>query len=208
MSKICLLLIHLPWLTCAFCCPFLTIFWFPFPLWLALLRGWTLLDGGLCLSSTHPFFLLPSPAIPLYHSCCEVFCLNPTGSLWACLLFFSQWPSTTIGSFITSLAGSCVPFVFSWASLAHLLSLAIFLILHSHGLLLSSLDFLGPIALSIILGAHGLAITLYFLCFHYFEPIAAHSHFSTSHTAHGLLFSLFPGSFKPIYPFTAHLFIS
>ena len=29
----------------------------------------------------------------------------------------------TIGSFITSLAGSCVPFVFSWVSLAHLLSL-------------------------------------------------------------------------------------
>ena len=50
--------------------------------------------------------------------------------------------------------------------------------------------------------------TPYFLCFHYFGPIAAHSHFSTSYTAHGLLFPLFPGSFKPIYLFKTHLFIS
>ena len=55
----------------------------------------------------------------LLRSCCP----NPTGPLWACHLFFSQWPSTAIDSFITSLAGSCVPFVFFWASLAHLLSL-------------------------------------------------------------------------------------
>ena len=94
------------------------------------------------------------------------------------------------------------PICFPWTSLA------LFLILHSHGLLLSSLGFPGPIALSLILGAHGLAITPYFVCFHYFGPATAHSHFSTSHTAHGLLFSLFPSSFKPIYLFKAHLFIS
>ena len=59
-----------------------------------------------------PFFLLPSPAIPLYHSCYEFAYLNPVRPLWACHLFFYQWPSTTIGSFITSLAGSFIPFVF------------------------------------------------------------------------------------------------
>ena len=36
----------------------------------------------------------------------------------------------------------------------------------------------------------------------------AHSHFSTSYIAHGLLFSLFSGSFKPFYLFKTHLFIS
>ena len=51
---------------------FLTIFWFPFPLWLSLLKDWALLDGGLCFFFSPPFFLLPSPAIPLYHSYCEV----------------------------------------------------------------------------------------------------------------------------------------
>ena len=123
MSKICLLFMRLSWLACTVCHPFLTIFWFPFPLWLAILRDRALLDGGLFLCLAHPFFLLPSPAIPLYHFCCEVVCLDPIGPLWACRLFFSQWPSTAIGSFITSLASSCIPFVFSWASLIHLLSL-------------------------------------------------------------------------------------
>ena len=79
---------------------------------------------GFAFSSAHPFFLLPSPAIPLYHSCCEVVCLNPVRPFWTCHLFFSQWPSTAIGSFITSLASSFVPFVFSWASLAYFLSLS------------------------------------------------------------------------------------
>ena len=44
------------------------------------------------------------------------------------------------------------PICFPWASLA------LFLILHSHGLLLGFLGFPGPITLSLILGAHGLAI--------------------------------------------------
>ena len=65
MSKIRLLLMRLLWLAYIVCRPFLTIFWFPFPLWLALPRDWALLDGGLCFSSAHPFscyHLLP------YHS--------------------------------------------------------------------------------------------------------------------------------------------
>ena len=69
-----------------------------------------------------PFFLLLSPAIPLYHSYCKVICLNPVGPLWAYRLFFSQRPNTAISSFITSLASSCVPFVFPCASQARLLS--------------------------------------------------------------------------------------
>ena len=59
MSKICLLLMCLPWLACTVGHPFFTIFWFPFLLWLALLRGWSLLDGGLRLSLAHPFFPAP-----------------------------------------------------------------------------------------------------------------------------------------------------
>ena len=54
----------------------------------------------------------------------------------------------------------------------------------------------------------GLPSTPYFLCFHYFGSAVAHSHISTSYTAHNLLISLFPNSFKPIYPLKAHLFIS
>ena len=73
MSKICLLLMRLPWLACTVCRPFLTIFWFLFPLWLALPRDWALLDDGLCFSSAHPFscyHLLPYhsiiPAVKLF----------------------------------------------------------------------------------------------------------------------------------------------
>ena len=36
------------------------------------IRGWALLDGGLCFFLNPPFFLLLSPTIPLYHSYHEV----------------------------------------------------------------------------------------------------------------------------------------
>ena len=36
------------------------------------IRGWALLDGGLYFFCSPPFFLLLSPAIPLYHFCCEI----------------------------------------------------------------------------------------------------------------------------------------
>ena len=48
---------------------------------------------------------------------------------------------------------------------------------------------------------------LYFLYFHYFGLAVAHSHFSTSHTAHGFGSSLFPGSFRLVYFLKAHLLI-
>lgn len=50
------------------------------------IRGWALLDDGLCFFFRPPFFLLPSPAIPLYHFCCEV--VLPQSS-WTSLGFFS-----------------------------------------------------------------------------------------------------------------------
>ena len=62
----------------------LSVFYYflvPLFLWLAPLKGWALLDGGLCLSLAHPFFLLSSPAMPFHHSSCEIVCLNPAGPL-------------------------------------------------------------------------------------------------------------------------------
>ena len=75
-------------------------------------------------------------------------------------------------------------------------------------LLLSSLGFPGPITLSLILGVHGLAINPLLSLLSSFGPTLAHSHFSITYIAHDLLISLFSGSFKPIYPLKAHLFIS
>ena len=56
-------------------------------------------------------------------------------------------------------------------------------------------------------GFMGLLSTPYFLYFHYFGPVAAHSHFSTSYTAHGLLFLSF---WTPLSRFTSSrpLFLS
>ena len=93
------------------------------------------------------------------------------------------------------------PICFLWASLSFLLTL------HPHGLLLTSLGFPDPITSFSSLGFIGLSLTLYFLCLHYFGPAVAHSHFSISYTTHGYAISLFPGFFKPIYLFKAHLFI-
>ena len=46
----------------------------------------------------------------------------------------------------------------------------------------------------------GLTSTPYFLCFHYFGSVTAHSHFSISYTAHGLLFLSFRA---PLSSFTS-----
>ena len=63
------------------------------------------------------------------------------------------------------------PICLPWASLALLLTL------YSHGLLLTSLGFLGPITLYSSLGFMGLSLILYSLCLHCFGPVAAHSYF-------------------------------
>ena len=47
------------------------------------------------------------------------------------------------------------------------------------------------------LGFTSLSSTPYFLYFHYFGPAAAHSHFSTSYIAHGLLFLSFRAPLSP-----------
>ena len=64
------------------------------------------------------------------------------------------------GLFITLLTGSCVPFIFFLGILGLIAFLGhpqpFFLILHSHGFLLTLLGFPGPITLSFILGAHEL----------------------------------------------------
>ena len=143
------------------CCPFLTIFWFPFLLWLAHLRDWPLLDGGLCLSLAHHFFcyhLLPCysiiPAAKLFASILlglfgpAVYSF-PNGPVRSLVLLLHHWRALV--SHLFSL-GRPWPICFPWASLA------LFLTLHSHGLLLSSLGFPSPIALSLILGTHGLII--------------------------------------------------
>ena len=93
------------------------------------------------------------------------------------------------------------PICFLWASLALLLTL------HSHGLLLTSLGFPGPITLFSSLGFMGLPLTPYFLCLHYFGPVVAYSHFFI-YNAHGYAISLFSGFFKPIFILKAHLFFS
>ena len=90
--------------------------------------------------------------------------------------------------------GSRVPFVFPWASLA------LFLTLHYHELLLNYLGFLGPITLFLILGVHRLAINL--LLSLLFLLWACRGPFSLFHIIYypWFAFSLFLDSFKPIYP--------
>ena len=107
-----------------------------------------------------------------------------TRACWACCMFISQLVTMTqYGHWIYTHAtlGFLDPLHCLWAPLAHFFllghprpicipwaSLAHFPILHSHGLLLTLLGFLGPITLSFIVGAHGLSINSllsYFITF-------------------------------------------
>ena len=94
------------------------------------------------------------------------------------------------------------PVCFPWASSAF------FLTSHHHGLLLNSLGFPGLITLFLILGVHKLAInpllSLFSLLWAYRSP------FSLFHIIYcpWFAFTLFSGSFKPIYLFKTHLFVS
>ena len=97
------------------------------------------------------------------------------------------------------------PICLPWASSALLLTL------YSHGLLLTSLCFPGPITSYSFLGFMSLPSIPYSLCLHCFGPAAAHSYFFSHHALPmGLLLtiSLFPGSFEPICFLKAHLLIS
>ena len=96
------------------------------------------------------------------------------------------------------------PICLPWASSVF------FLTLYSHGLLLTSLGFSGPITSYSSLGFISLSSIPYSLCLHCFEPAAARSYFFSHHTlSMGLLFaiSLFTDSFETICFLKAHLFI-
>ena len=137
-------------------------FLFPAPL-----RGW-----AFCYWALHffrPISWLPSfPAMSLCHFCCNDLIL--LGLFRPAFYSFPQWLSMSIGflthgllcSFCLFLGHPCL-ICFLWASLALLLSL------HSHELLLTSLDFPSPIILFSFLKFMGLPLTSYFLCLHYFR---------------------------------------
>ena len=145
--------------------PFMwAIFWFPAPL-----RGWYLSITGL-----YTFFspLLDCPHFLPYYS---VIPAVMTQSYWASLgLPFTRSPKTLSWPLVFLLMGSCVPFVFfffswhPWSVCFLWASSSLLLTLHSHGLLLISLDFLGPITSFSSLEFIGLPLTPYFLCMHYF----------------------------------------
>ena len=90
--------------------------------------------------------MLAGPLLGLLHVLLSIGYNDPVWSfgLYSCY-FGLSWP-------ITLLVGSFGPFLYPWASLKH------FLILHSHGFLLTLLGFPNPIVLSFILGARGLSI--------------------------------------------------
>ena len=202
---------RLLWLACTFCRLFLTIFWFPFPLWLALPKDQALLDGGLCFSLAYSFscyHLLPYHSIT---SAAKLFALillglfgpavysYPNGLVWPLVLLLHHWRAPV--SHLFSLERPR-PVCFPWASSV------LFLTLHSHGLSLNSLGFLGLITLSLVLGVHGFAINplLSLLSLLW----ACRGLNSLFHIIYYLWFSfsLFPDSFKSIYLLKAHLFIS
>ena len=143
------------------------------------------------------------PTVSLCHSYCDVIRPQLAGPLWACCLFFSQWFNMVIRfililfwAFLYYIACRLLcPIYFFFDILSPFAFLGyhwpFFLILHSHGFLLTLLDFPDPITLSFILRAHGFSINPFFLYLHYFELVVAHSYFSTSHTAHGFATSLF-----------------
>ena len=170
-----------------------------------------MLNSGLCFSSAHPFscyHLLPYhsiiPAAKLFASTLLSFFgpavySSPNGSVQPLVLLLHNWRAPVSHLFSLGRPG---PVCFPWASSA------IFLTLHSPGLLLNSSGFPGPITLSLILGVHGLAInpllSLLSLLWAYRGP------FSLFHIIYypWFDFSFCPSSFKPIYLFKAHLFIS
>ena len=108
--------------------------------------------------------------------------------LWA---FLTHYIAYGLLCPISFLFGHPWPICFPWASFAH------FLILHSHGLLLTLLGFPDPITLSFILGAHGLSINpllSYFITSGLLWSILTFLH----HIMPMSLLLLSLGSFRPI----------
>ena len=144
----------------------MSYFLIPDSLWPTPFRGQALLDCRLFfLQSTLLLIsavLLPFPVIPLCHSCYDVIWPQPAGPLWACYLFFSQWLNMVIWALYYIACGLFCPIYFLLGILGPFAFLRhpwpLFLILRSHGLLLTLSGFPDPITLSFILGAHGLSI--------------------------------------------------
>ena len=101
---------------------------------------------------------------------------------WSCLAFLGllcilslmvtrPWAFLPMGSCVPFSLGQPWPICLPWASSALLLTL------YSHGLLLISLGFLGPITSYSFLGFMGLPSIPYSLCLHCFDPVVAHSYF-------------------------------
>ena len=179
-----------------------TVFWFLIPYGLLFSRAGPYLIVGFSFFSllfTSSVVLLPFlpchsaiPAVVLYSSVNGSLCpsmvirftyvtlgfLDPLYCLWAPLTHFF-------------LLGHPRPICFPRASSAH------FLILHSYGLLLTLLDFIGPITISFIFGAHRLSINpllSYFITSGLLWSILTFLHHIMPM---GLLF-LSLGSFRPI----------
>ena len=181
------------------------------------LVGYKLVRSGPCLmvdfafSLAHPFFCYPLlpyysiiPVVKLFASILlglfrPAVYSSPNGPVRPLVFLLHHWRAFVSHLFFLGRLG---PVCFPWASPA--LSLT----LHSHRLLINSLGFPGPITLFLILGVHGLAInpllSLFSLLWACRGPLSLFYIIYFSWFA----FSLFPGSFKPIYLLKTHLFIS
>ena len=135
----------------------------------------------------------------------------PVRPLWVCCLFSSQWLNVVIDFILMLFWAFLDPFYCLWTLLSHFFllehpwpicfpwaSLAHFLILHTHELLLTPLGFLGPITLFFTLVAHGLSINpllSYFITLGMLWPILTLLH----HIMPMGLLSLSPSSLRPVY---------
>ena len=128
--------------------------------------------------------MLVGPPLGLLHALLSTSCNDPVWSLdllmllWAFLTHYTAY-------------GLLWPICFPWAFSAH------FLILYSHGLLLTPLDFPDPITISFILKAHWLPINpllSYFITLNLLWPILTFLH----HIMPMGLLLLSLGSFRPI----------
>ena len=197
-----------------------------YPLWCELLSDFLFLTAcfisrvGPCPVVGFPFLipfftlfviLLPFSSLSFCCSCRGVIWLVPVGPLWAYCFFFSQWLKMVIDFILMLLWAFLNPFHYLWVLLSHFFllehpwpicfpwtSLAHFLILHTHELLLTPLGFPGLITLFPILGAHGLPINpllSYFIISGLLWPILTLLY----HIMHMSLLFLSQGSFRPIY---------
>ena len=127
---------------------------------------------------------MPScPTILPCHSCCNNLILP---GLFRSAVY--SFPNSLTRPWAFLPMGSCVPFVFPWASLAHLLALGFLGPFTNFVFPWAFTDFIGfpnSITSYSFLRFMGLPSIPYSLCLHCFGPAAAYFYFFfTSHTAH------------------------